>query len=81
MPLITLPVVLISAIPVAIPFGIAAAVIATILFKILSRRPLSKGTWTLMGSTAEVATGLMMPLFSALIVFGPVDRNWAGARR
>ena len=36
MPLVSFPVILIYAMPVAIPFGTVAAVIATILFKILS---------------------------------------------
>lgn len=77
-PLITFPVVLISAIPLAIPFGSGAAVIATILFNRMSRGRSSKGTWALIGSVAGVVTGSMLPLVATLVGFGPMDGTWAG---
>lgn len=79
MPLISFPVVFISAMPVAIPFGTVAAVIATILFNILSLpswRSLSKGAWVCIGSTVGLTLGGIFPYFLSFVGFGPNDPSW-----
>jgi hypothetical protein len=79
MPLITFPVVFISAIPVAIPIGTVAAVIATILFKALSLstwRSSGRVAWICIGSTVGLILGGMCPVFLLLLGFGPDDFGW-----
>jgi hypothetical protein len=66
MPLISFPVIVIYAMPVAIPFGSVAAVVATIVFKILSLprwRPPSKGAWICTGSAVGLILGEYFPSF------------------
>lgn len=86
MPLISFPVVVIYyALPVTIPFGTAAAVIATMLFKLLSLprwRPSGKGAWICTGSVIGLLLGGTFPFFLVLIGFeadNPIWRfHWGG---
>ena len=74
MPLISLPVVFISAMPIVIPFGTVAAVIAALLFKVLSLpswRSFCKGVWIFTGSAVGGILGGTFPFFLTLIGFGP----------
>ena len=78
-PLISFPVVLIYAMPVAIPFGTVAAVFATILFNVLSLpswRSSSKGAWIFIGSAVGLALGGLFPFFLTLVGFGPDYPTW-----
>jgi hypothetical protein len=80
MPLISFPVVLISAMPVVIPFGTVAAVIATILFRILSLsswRSSSRVAWICIGSAVGLILGGIFPVFLILLGFGPNDFDGA----
>jgi hypothetical protein len=79
MPLVSFPVVVISAMPVAIPFGTVAAVIATILFNVLSLsswRSSGRAAWICIGSTVGLILGGIFPLFLILVGFGPDDPSW-----
>jgi hypothetical protein len=79
MPLISFPIVLIYAMPVAIPFGTVAAVIATILFRILSLsswRSSGKGVWICTGAAVGLILGGIFPFFLILLRFGPDDPIW-----
>jgi hypothetical protein len=79
MPLISFPVIVIYAMPVAIPFGTVAAVIATILFRILSLsswRSSGKGAWICTGTAVGLILGGVFPFFLILLGFGPDDPSW-----
>jgi hypothetical protein len=79
MPLISFPVVLIYAMPAAIPFGTVAAVIATSVFKILSLsrwRSSGRAAWICIGSTVGFILGAVFPFFLVLVGFGPDDPSW-----
>jgi hypothetical protein len=78
-PLVSFPVVLIYAMPMAIPFGTVAAVFATILFNVLSLpswRPSSKGAWIFIGSAVGLLLGGLFPFFLTLVGFGPDSPTW-----
>jgi hypothetical protein len=65
--------------PVAIPFGTVAAVIATILFNALSRsswRSSGRAAWICLGSAVGLILGGIFPFFLVLVGFGPDDISW-----
>ena len=79
MPLISFPVMVIYAMPVAIPFGTVAAVIATILFRVLSLsswRSSGRGAWICTGTTVGLILGGIFPFFLILLRVGPDDSSW-----
>ena len=79
MPLLSFPFILIFAMPLAIPFGTVAAVIATILFKILSVsswRSSGRAAWICIGSSGGLILGGIFSFFLVLVGFGPDDPSW-----
>jgi hypothetical protein len=63
--LVGLPVILIYTVPLAMAVGPVAAVIATVLFKLLKSskwRPVKKVSWICVGSATGIVIGGMFPL-------------------
>jgi hypothetical protein len=70
--LLKLPILMIYALPIAIPFGAVAAIVAMILFKILLNskwQALTRQAWLFTGGGAGLLLGGMFPFFLSIIGF------------